>query len=145
MKFADRYNSIIEIVENNISEENETIEEALSRSFGENIRLIADAFKFISGKTLSKYLRERKLIHALKAKHEFGLSLEDVAEQYGFSDAASFSKSAKTCFGKAPTQMTKKEIECYLPLIQITTNKCWRCSTWSKSMIFPTMFYLNPS
>lgn len=110
MKLKEKFDMLVGMIENNISSDNEKIETELSRCFGENIRLLADAFKFISGMTLSKYIRERKIINVLNAKREFGISFDEAAEQYGFADAASFSKSAKTCFGKAPSQMTDEEI-----------------------------------
>jgi len=114
--FKEKYNKMIEIIESNISEGNEYIENELSRHFGENLRLIADAFKFITGNTLSKYIRERKLINVIKEKKAFDISFEEAIERFGITDAASFSKSAKTMFGKAPTLMTDAEIEARVPL-----------------------------
>lgn len=116
MKFKEKYNKMIEIIESNITSNNEDIENELSRQFGENLRLLADAFKFISGTTLSKYIRERKLVNVIKTKKRLNISFDEAAEMFGISDAATFSKSAKVLFGKAPSLMTDKELSTFVPL-----------------------------
>ncbi len=116
MNLKNKYNEIVKVVENNIIMDSASLQGVLERHMAANLRLLGDAFQFISGKTLAQYIRERKLIHAVMFKNRENVSMDIAAERYGFHDASSMSKSFKTCFGKPPSQVTEEELKRFVPL-----------------------------
>ena len=116
MNFTEKYDQLISQIEEAVKANEEEIAEKLSKIYGSNPRLIADAFQFISGTTLSQYIKQRRLVNALHYKNENDCSLEVAAIKFGFPDAATMSKAFKACFGKSPSQMSKEELEARQPL-----------------------------
>ena len=81
-----------------------------------NLRLLGDAFQFITDMTLIKYIRQRRLVRALRNKLEQNLSVEDIAEDSLFCDAAAFTKACKNEFNLTPSQITQDVLAQYPPL-----------------------------
>ena len=115
MNFAEKYDQLISQIEEAVKANEDEIAEKLSKIYGSNSRLIADAFQFISGTTLSQYIKQRRLVNAMLYKNEHDCSLETAAIKFGFPDAATMSKAFKACFGKSPSQMSKEELEAQQP------------------------------
>lgn len=116
MTLQEKYDRIIGLIEEFVEFGETNIPEAVSREMGLNLRLLGDAFQFITDMTIIQYIRKRKLVHALSACMEQGLSVEQVVVQSGFSDAAAFSKACKKAFDLSPSQITKAVLSQHPPL-----------------------------
>lgn len=116
MNFKEKYNYIIERIEYLIESGNENIIFALVQDLAVNERLLGDAFQFITDMTLSQYVRQRKLLHAIIYKIEMECSIDEAAEKFGFSDGAAFSKSFKLNFAKSPSAFTQADFVQWPPL-----------------------------
>ena len=116
MTFQERYDEIIDCIEYYIGIGEQDIPQALAKETGLNLRLLGDAFQFIADMTLIKYIRQRRLIRALKNKLEQNLSVEDIAADTMFCDAAAFTKACKNEFNLTPSQITENVLAQYPPL-----------------------------
>lgn len=116
MNFREKYNYIIDQIEVLIEAGNENIIFTLVQDLSVNERLLGDAFQFITDMTLSQYVRQRKLLHAIIYKIEMECSIDEAADKFGFSDGAAFSKSFKVNFAKSPSVFTRTDYEKYPPL-----------------------------
>ena len=81
MTLQEKYDRIIGLIEEFVEFGEPDIPEAVSREMGLNLRLLGDAFQFITDMTIIQYIRKRKLVRALSARTEQGLSVEQVVAQ----------------------------------------------------------------
>lgn len=116
MAFQDKYDEIIDCIEYYVDISEENIPDAVSKETGFNQRLLADSFMFITGISLIKYIRQRRLIRALTHKINKNLSIEDVVADALFSDAAAFTKACKSEFKLPPGRITADVLAQYPPL-----------------------------
>ena len=116
MAFQERYDEIIDCIEYYVGIGEQDIPQALAKETGLNLRLLGDAFQFITDMTLIKYIRQRRLIRALKNKLDQNLSVEDIAADTMFCDAAAFTKACKNEFNLTPSQITEDVLAQYPPL-----------------------------
>lgn len=116
MAFQERYDEIIDCIEYYVGIGEQEIPQVLAKETGLNLRLLGDAFQFITDMTLIKYIRQRRLIRALKNKMEQNLSVEDIASDTLFCDAAAFTKACKNEFNLTPSQITENVLAQYPPL-----------------------------
>lgn len=116
MVFQDKFDDIVNCIEYLVGIGEENIPQALAKETGMNLRLLGDAFQFITDMTLIKYIRQRRLVHALTKKLDQNLSVEDIAEDSMFCDAAAFSKACKHEFDLTPSQITENVLAQYPPL-----------------------------
>ena len=116
MALQDKYDEIISCIEFYIGIGEQDIPMALTKEIGMNLRLLGDAFQFITDMTLIKYIRQRRLVRALTKKLENNLSVEDIAESTMFCDAAAFTKACKSELGLTPSQITPEVLAQYPPL-----------------------------
>lgn len=119
MLLKERFDSIITGIEELVgSGQNDIAEitQSVARKNGLDLRLLADAFRFMADMTLGEYIKRRLLICALDTKIECELSVEDVCENAGYSDAAAFSKACKKLFDYSPVQFTREMLSQYSPL-----------------------------
>lgn len=116
MTLQERFDNIIKCIETLVKSGEHDIPHALANQTGLNLRLLGDAFQFITDMTLIKYIRQRRLVHALTDRLELNLPIEQVVSDAGFSDAAAFSKACKNEFDLSPTQITEDILESYTPL-----------------------------
>ena len=119
MGLKERFDSIINEIENIVgsgTNDIPTITQGVARSSGLELRLLADAFRFMTDMTLGEYIKRRLLLHALDAKVECNLPVEEVCEKAGYTEAASFSKACKNLFGHSPSQFTSEMLSKHSPL-----------------------------
>lgn len=116
MNFTEKYDQLISLIEDAVKANEEEIAEKLAKVLGTNTRHLAEAFQFISGVTLSQYIKQRRLINTVKYKFDSNCSLETAAIKFGFPDAATMSKAFKACFGISPSQISKDTVDDYKPL-----------------------------
>ena len=116
MVLQEKFDSIIDCIENLVRKNEEDIPQTLARETGINPRMLGDAFRFIADMTLIKYIRQRRLVFALSNKIKRELSVEDIVSEAGFADAASFSKACKSELGISPAQITEKHLKDFVPM-----------------------------
>ncbi len=119
MTLKERFDSIITGIEEQVGAGQHDISEitqSVARSNGLDLRLLADAFRFMADMTLGEYIKRRLLICALDVKLECDISVEDVCENAGYSDAAAFSKACKKLFDFSPAQFTREMLSQHSPL-----------------------------
>ena len=108
MVFPGNYDEMISTIEKMAEKKNTQITEQLTKGSGCNIRLLGDAFQYITGLTLAQYIRRRKLARALQYRMESGCSLEEAGDRFGFADAATLSKAYKKEYGYSPKEATEE-------------------------------------
>lgn len=119
MTLKERFDSIITGIEELVGAGQHDIPEisqTVARNNGLDLRLLADAFRFMADMTLCEYIKQRLLICALDIKLECDLPVEDICENAGYSDAAAFSKACKKLFNLSPTQFTREMLSQHSPL-----------------------------
>ena len=119
MTLKERFDSIINEIEGLVGSGQHDIPEitqSIARSNGLDLRLLADAFRFMTDMTLGEYIKRRLLICALDIKLECELPVEEVCENAGYADAAAFSKACKKLFNYSPTQFTREMLSKHSPL-----------------------------
>lgn len=116
MMLQNKFDNIIDYIEYFVDKREENIPQALAKETGLNLRLLGDAFQFVTDMTLIKYIRQRRLIYALTSKLKNNLSVEDIAADTMFCDAAAFTKACKNEFDLTPGQITEEVLEKYPPL-----------------------------
>lgn len=116
MILQEKYDGMIESIERLIENGELEIPDTLSRNTGWNLRLIGDAFLFMTDMTLNQYVRQRRLVKALHTKLKSNLPIEQIVLSAGFSDAAAFSKACKKVFVLSPSQITQDILDEYEPL-----------------------------
>ena len=87
MTLQEKFDSIMNSIESLIGVGEEDIPNAVAREAGLNLRQLADSFQFMTDMTLIKYIRRRRLVHALDTRITLGLPVEEVVSIAGFSDA----------------------------------------------------------
>ena len=116
MKLQDKFDDIINLIEQLIAKGEADIPQAIAKELGCNLRLLGDAFQFMTDMTLIKYIRQRRLVYALTNKLRKNLSVEEIAADTMFSDAAAFTKACKNEFSLTPGQITYEILNEYPPL-----------------------------
>ena len=119
MTLSEKFDSIINQIEDLVGSGEHDISEisqVIARENGLDLRLLADAFRFMTDMTLGEYIKRRLLIGALEVRLECDLPVEDVCENAGYSDAAAFSKACKKLFEYTPAQFTREIISKHTPL-----------------------------
>ena len=116
MNFKNRYNNFIREIEDAVDRREDQIPELIAKRSGTNLRLLADAFQYITDMTLAQYSRQPRLVKSMQFKHNKDCSMEDAAIEFGFPDAATMSKAFKKTFDVSPSQMTKDDLDKIVPL-----------------------------
>ena len=116
MTLQEKFDSIMNSIESLVGVGEEDIPNAVAREVGLNLRQLADSFQFMTDMTLIKYIRRRRLVHALDTRIALGLPVEEVVSIAGFSDAAAFSKACKNEFDLSPAQIDRDVLCKYAPL-----------------------------
>ena len=103
-----------------------------------SVRVIAEQFAFspyyfhrlftsIVGKSMIAYVRDRRIAYACKMLNETDRKVLDIAFDFGFDSAQSFSRTFKSLTGISPTEYRNRKIEpCIVPateLVKRFTNR----------------------
>ena len=102
MNFEEKFNMIISVVEENLSNEYRDykgVTKALERKLGVPSRVISDTFNFVTDVTLGNYILKRKLAAAYDFKIRNQCKWEDAAEKYGYSEASALRRAFKKAYG----------------------------------------------
>jgi ribosomal protein S4 len=68
MTLQEKFDSIMNSIESLVGVGEEDIPNAVAREAGLNLRQLADSFQFMTDMTLIKYIRRRRLVHALDTR-----------------------------------------------------------------------------
>ena len=125
MTLQEKFDEIIYYIEKSVVNAEPNVPQSLSRDTGLNLRMLGDAFQFITDITLIKYIRQRRMVYALLRRIEQDLPVEEIVSIAGFSDAASFTKACKNEFNLTPTQITEEILNNHKPLsfARVTSGK----------------------
>ncbi len=77
---------------------------ALAKHLGLSSGHLATTFKKETGKTLSEYVRQKRIRHAMYLLHTTNLQIQTVAQHCGILDVQYFSKLFKNQVGKTPKE-----------------------------------------
>ena len=77
MNFKNKYNNFIQEIEDAVDRREDQIPELIAKRSGTNLRLLADAFQYITDMTLAQYIRQRRLVKSMQFKHNKDCSMED--------------------------------------------------------------------
>ena len=77
---------------------------ALAKHLGLSSGHLATTFKKETGKTLSEYIRQKRIRHAMHLLHTTNLQVQTVAQHCGILDVQYFSKLFKNQVGKTPKE-----------------------------------------
>ena len=89
-------------------ERNYSLEE-LAESVNMSVRSMSARFREIMGKSVHQYQMDMKLEMTYRDLRTGNMSVKEVADHYGFSDAFYFSKLFKKKFGVTPKQIKERE------------------------------------
>lgn len=117
MNFKERYDNIIDFIEENIKLSKSEIIKMIVNKFAMGNRLmLMNAFQFIADISMSEYIKRRQLFYILEYIKNHECSIEQAVFDYGYSSAQNYIRDFKSCFGVTPKQMTEDDSNNEKPL-----------------------------
>ena len=105
MELYDRFKHIIGYIEENIAD---CISYEVMAGFLHcSVYELSRVFPYITGVSLSEYIRKRKLSQAVFDIQSNRQSIIDVAQRYGYESQSSFSRAFRDLHGVSPTEVRK--------------------------------------
>lgn len=101
----DCLNKMIDYIENNLDNEIDFSE--LSKITNINIFILERIFMFLTGMTVTEYIRKRRLSKAFEEIRNTDLKIIDIAFKYQYNSASSFNRAFKSVFNITPTECRK--------------------------------------
>lgn len=101
-------NKMILYIENNL--ENEIDKKKLATITGISINTLQRIFVFISGITLSEYIKKRRLSKAFEEIKSTNSKIIDIALKYQYNSVIAFDRAFKQTFGITPIECREKNI-----------------------------------
>lgn len=100
MDFLDRMNEAMDYIETKLDEELDL--EELAHVAGSSLYHLSRIFPFITGQSLSSYIRRRRLSQAALELRGTKQGLLDIAIKYGYSSVDAFSRAFREVHGVSP-------------------------------------------
>lgn len=97
---------MIEYIENNLSENISAND--LSKIVGLPPYILQRVFNYITGTTITEYIKRRKLSKAYEELYKNELSITEIAFKYGYSSNSSFSRAFKKLFKILPKEVRRR-------------------------------------
>ena len=119
MNFQDKFDLIIETIEENLDKEYSDIRSVtkeLELKLGTPSRVISDTFSFVTNVTLGSYIMKRKLAAACQFKNRNQCSWDDAAEKYGYSEVSAFRRAFKNAYGVTASDLC--DAKCNVRLVE---------------------------
>ena len=113
MNNIDRFNEIIDYIEQHLTEEINTA--SLARLANMSVYEFRRIFAFIAGIPLGEYIRKRRLSAAAEELLSTDETISSVAARYGYDSPASFSRSFKAFHGLSPQKWSREETSICTP------------------------------
>lgn len=108
MEYYESLNKVIKTIEDNL--ENEISYEELAKIIGTSSYTLQRIFVFLTGMTLTEYIRKRRLSRAIEDLTLTDAKIIDIAMKYGYDSGISFSNAFKKMHGVTPTVVRKENI-----------------------------------
>lgn len=108
MEYYDSLNKVVKTIENNL--ENEISYEDLAKIIGTSSYTLQRIFAFLTGITLTEYIRKRRLSRAIEDLTLTDAKIIDIAIKYGYDSGISFSNAFKKMHGVTPTAVRKENM-----------------------------------
>ena len=100
-------NNMITYIENNLTEDIEY--KTLSKIVGMSEYNLQRIFVFLTGISISEYIRKRRLSKAFEELRATDIKIIDLAIKYGYDSSISFSRAFKKFFNMTPSECKKSE------------------------------------
>lgn len=105
MDFLSNMNSALDYIESHLTEEIDTKE--LAQAAGCSVYTFQRFFTYVSGLSLTEYIRKRRLSNAALELRQSNIKIIDLAVKYGYESANSFSRAFQTLHGVTPAAARK--------------------------------------
>lgn len=109
MDWVNRMNSALDFIESNLT--NELDEEAVCRIMGCSFSVFQASFSQITGKSVSEYIRHRRLTCAAQELLNTDNRITDIALEYGYQSADAFRVAFKQTHGVTPSEARKNFVK----------------------------------
>ena len=109
MNFAERMNSVLDYIENNL--DGGIVDEKIAALSANTKGMFQRIFTMITDMTLSEYIRKRKLTQAASDIQNTDAKIIDVAVKYGYNSAEYFASAFKSFHGVTPSDARNANIE----------------------------------
>ena len=109
MNYYDSLNRLIDTIEKNL--ENEIDYNELAKVIGTSSYTMQRIFVFLTGMTLTEYIRKRRLSKAAEELRKTENRVIDIATKYGYDSPVSFSNAFKKIHGQSPANFRKSNTE----------------------------------
>ena len=116
MNFIEKYNTIINLIENNIYDKPDDISELISKKLYTHKRQITEVFRFVTDYTFADYVGLRKLEHIYNYKNQYGCSWEAASYEYGEDYSTSY-RRFKNKYGISPDEISDVDDFEFLPAL----------------------------
>jgi len=105
MKYHDSLNHLMDTIEKEL--ENEIDYHKLAKVIGTSSYTMQRIFVFLTGETLTEYIRKRRLSKAAEELRKTECKIIDIAMKYYYSSPVSFSNAFKKMYGQSPATFRK--------------------------------------
>lgn len=102
-------NKMIEYIEENLTEDIEY--KNLAKIVGISVNSLQRIFVFITGITISEYIKNRILSKAFDDIKNSNMKIIDIASKYKYNSNISFNRSFKKVFQMTPTQRRQEDVQ----------------------------------
>ncbi len=113
MTVDEKFDKLFALIEQKIKFTNKSssvIAEEIAQEFGCSLRELSSFFTFVSGQTLTNYVKERKMMAAYESiLNSEKYDANKAVELSGFADQPTFNKRFKIVFGLTPTEAFEKK------------------------------------
>lgn len=100
-------NKLIEEIENNLK--NKIDYQQLAKILGTSTYTMQRIFTFLTGITITEYIRKRRLSKAAEELRKTDHKIIDIAMQYHYDSPVSFSNAFKKMYGESPANFRKRK------------------------------------
>ncbi len=107
MESYNDLNRLIEEIENNLK--NEIDYQQLAKILGTSTYTMQRIFTFLTGITMTEYIRKRRLSKAAEELRKTNHKIIDIAMQYHYDSPVSFSNAFKKMYGESPANFRKRK------------------------------------
>lgn len=119
--YYNSLNKVIDEIENNLT--NKIDYKKLAKIVGTSDYTLQRIFCFLTGITLTEYIRKRRLSKAFEELKGNEVKIIDLAIKYQYDSSISFSRAFKNMFGMTPTECKNGQVEYkQFPIIKFKNN-----------------------
>lgn len=121
MNYYDSLNKLIDTIEKNL--ETEINYNELAKVIGTSSYTMQRIFTFLTGMTVTEYIRRRRLSKAAEELRKTDHKIIDIAMKYQYDSPVSFSNAFKKMHGQSPNHFRKSNLEItFFPRMEFNPN-----------------------